>query len=406
MKKVIIFFILILSFNFLFAAVAVDLVDMHGFISQGFLKSTGNNIFGMSKDGSFKFNEMGLTLSSNPIENLHLGIQLIYRDLTDPQSRVRLDWAYGGYSFRDWLGLRTGIMKIPFGLYNEIRDVDNLRTFVFLPQSVYNENWRDTFNSIEGVGLYGNFTIPYLGDLSYQLQTGKINIPPDGRLAKESSLGLIDIQEIDVDLSNIVHLSWETPLDGLILKYSWLDMDFTEKSTNHYFPNESVSPYWDTDIFTYSIQYSIGNLVASAEYTTYDFNVQNFTVNIPTGNPAMPIVPATIDPLVGEGYYGALTYRFTNWLQLGTYYSEYYYNKDDKDGKYFESFGQPNYRTYLKEAVFTTKFDINEFWTAKLELHKMYGAATTFVDENLDDNGKMNFTDNWTLFGAKVTYNF
>ncbi len=406
MKKIIVFILFVSIFSTLFSAVAVDLVDMHGFISQGFLKSTGNNIFGMSKDGSFKFNEMGLTLSSNPTENLHLGIQLIYRDLTDPESRVRLDWAYGGYSFREWLGLRTGIMKIPFGLYNEIRDVDNLRTFVFLPQSVYNENWRDTFNSIEGIGLYGDFTVPYIGDFSYQLQTGKISIPKEGRLAKESSLGLIDIHDIEVDLSNVVHLTWETPLEGLKLKYSWLDMDFTEHATNVYIPSEKVNPYWDTDIFTYSLEYSFGNLLFSSEYTLYDFNIQDFKMNIPTGNPDYPTYPISVDPLKGEGYYASLTYRFTNWLQLGSYYSEYYYNKDDKDGKYFESFGQPNYRTYLKEFVFTSKFDINEFWTIKAEIHKMYGAATTFVDENLDDNGNMDFTDNWMLFGAKITYNF
>ena len=402
MKKLIIVLLALFSVVFLYSAVAVDLVDMHGFISQGFLKSSGNNIFGKSKDGSFKFNEMGLTLSSNPTENLHLGIQLIYRDLTDPQSRVRLDWAYGGYSFRDWLGLRTGIMKIPFGLYNEIRDVDNLRTFVFLPQSVYNENWRDTFNSIEGIGLYGDFSVPYIGDFSYQLQTGKISIPKDGRLAKESSLGLINIQDIKVDLSNVVHLSWDTPLDGLKFKYSWLDMDFTEHATNVYIPTENVKPYWDTDIFTYSAEYSIGNLVAATEYTLYDFNINDFVMT----NPMNPAVPIKIDPLKGEGYYGSLTYRFTKWLQLGTYYSEYYYNKDDKEGKYFVSFGQPNYRTYLKEFVLTSKFDINEFWTVKLEIHKMYGAATTFVDENLDENGNMKFADNWMLFGAKVTYNF
>ena len=43
---------------------------------------------------------------------------------------VVVDWAYGDYRWRDQLGLRAGRIKLPYGLYNQERDVDMLRTSV------------------------------------------------------------------------------------------------------------------------------------------------------------------------------------------------------------------------------------------------------------------------------------
>ena len=35
------------------------------------------------------------------------------------------------YGFADWLGMRAGRVKIPFGLYNEVNDVDSGRAMQF-----------------------------------------------------------------------------------------------------------------------------------------------------------------------------------------------------------------------------------------------------------------------------------
>ena len=41
------------------------------------------------------------------------------------------------YRFKDWLGIRAGRVKIPFGLYNDSSDVDSARVPILLPQSLY-----------------------------------------------------------------------------------------------------------------------------------------------------------------------------------------------------------------------------------------------------------------------------
>ena len=58
-------------------------IAMHGFVSQGYLKSSDNNYLGNSKDGSYEFNEIGINFSAPITDELRFGIQLFSRDLGD-----------------------------------------------------------------------------------------------------------------------------------------------------------------------------------------------------------------------------------------------------------------------------------------------------------------------------------
>lgn len=52
-------------------------VDIHGFVSQGFIYSTGNNFMADStEDGSFEFNELGINFATNVEEDIRVGMQL------------------------------------------------------------------------------------------------------------------------------------------------------------------------------------------------------------------------------------------------------------------------------------------------------------------------------------------
>ena len=58
-----------------------DTVDIHGFISQGYLKSDQNNFLAETEEGSFQFNEMGLNFNQDVTHDLRIGIQFFSRDL-------------------------------------------------------------------------------------------------------------------------------------------------------------------------------------------------------------------------------------------------------------------------------------------------------------------------------------
>ncbi|NDY73735.1 hypothetical protein DO021_18555 [Desulfobacter hydrogenophilus] len=167
-------------------AVELGGVDIHGFISQGFIISDEYNYLAHnSTDGSFEYNEVGINFSKELTEQLRLGIQLFSRDIGDAgNNKVTIDWAYGDYRFKDWLGFRAGRIKLPLGLYNETRDIDMLRTNIVIPQSIYPDLLRDTVIAANGVSLYGTIDLSSVGSLEYQAIAGQVNIDNDSGFEK------------------------------------------------------------------------------------------------------------------------------------------------------------------------------------------------------------------------------
>ena len=111
---------------------------IHGFVSQGFLKSSANNFLAQTSNGTFQFNEIGVNVTYSALDNLRFGAQLLSRDLGNVGNNgVLIDWALVDYSWQDWLGIRAGKIKMPLGFYNEYRDLDLARTNIFLPPDFF-----------------------------------------------------------------------------------------------------------------------------------------------------------------------------------------------------------------------------------------------------------------------------
>ena len=90
-------------------------ISMHGFVSQGYLRSSDNNYLGNSKDGSFEFNEIGVNFAIPVSDSLQFGIQFFSRDLGETgNNELIVDWALLDYNYRAWLGFRAGKIKLPF----------------------------------------------------------------------------------------------------------------------------------------------------------------------------------------------------------------------------------------------------------------------------------------------------
>ena len=137
---------LMLAASCLFCAEASALdvggVAIHGWASQGFVQTPKENPWPVkgAGHGSFEFNDYAINASMQFTDNLHAGIQLFGQDRGYyGNDKIQIDWAYVDYRAFDWLGLRGGKVKMPHGLYNETRDNDMLRTFIFLPQGIYND---------------------------------------------------------------------------------------------------------------------------------------------------------------------------------------------------------------------------------------------------------------------------
>src|SRR5690242_18271308 len=107
--------------------------QVHGFVGEGAFVSTANNYIGDSPRGSLALFEAGLNVSTEVADRLRVGMQLYARNVGDFRDLPpRLDWAYIDYRWKSWLGLRAGIIKMPFGLYNEYADIDAARTAILM----------------------------------------------------------------------------------------------------------------------------------------------------------------------------------------------------------------------------------------------------------------------------------
>lgn len=354
-------------------------IQVHGFISQGYLHSDQYDyLFADTSEGTMEFNEFGLNFSSQLSDRLRLGVQFLSRDVgTFGNNDVTVDWAFGDYRYRNWLGFRAGKIKRPVGLYNKFRDIDAARTNVFLPPSIYDESIRDYQTATIGAGIYGILPAGF----EYEIQYGTVDIQ-----AESAGIAFLDglfgtrTQQVDVaDDTYILALTWNTPLEGLRLVGNFVSNYSWQNST----PTGMLD--FDSELITVSAEYVYNALTCAVEYRQREFDIHQEGVRF--ANPT------------GEYYYGLLSYRFTDWLELGTYYSVSYSDKDDKDGTSFEAIGQPAAVAWLKDLAVTARFDLNDHWIVKLEGHRMDGlSGVTDFDQDPSDE--------WFLFAAKVTFSF
>lgn len=358
-----------------------DNIQLHGFISQGYLKSSKHDFwYTPTKDGTFQFNEIGINIITEPVDNLRLGIQLMSKDMGElGNNEVGMDWAYGDYRFRNWLGVRAGLMKRPYGLYNQSRDIDAARTGIFLPTAVYPDVSRDFFLATQGVGIYG--ILP--GNLSYEFQYGVVPLDIDDGIVKqvESLLG-IKTKSVENDSVIAFMLRWDTPLSGLALAFSGFSLGDTVSETD--IGQITTTRY---DVYVPSLEYEFEDFSFSAEYRHYtlEMNLKNSVI---------------IDNRISEMYHATGAYRFTDWFELGLGYSVAYPDKDDKDGDNFKEKGQSAAKAWRKDLALSTRFDINDYWTFKLEGHYMNGLDG--VTSDLSDDP----SSDWFLFAAKTTFSF
>jgi hypothetical protein len=220
-------------------------VEIHGFVSQGFFKTTANNYLGESERGSVDFTEVGLNFTKQLGENLRAGVQVFARDIGPLGNYApQFDWYYLDYRFFDWLGVRAGRTKLPFGLYNETSDIDAARVPVLLPQSLYSIQSRDYLLAQTGAELYGLVPLGGAGDLEYRLYGGTIFLNVTDVSSEERS-------RYQVPYLIGGRLMWQAPLEGLSLGGSAqalrLDLDFrpTPEELERYTERGLIPPDFD-----------------------------------------------------------------------------------------------------------------------------------------------------------------
>ncbi len=385
-----------------------DDVSIHGFASTGFMWSDHYNFLVASEDGSFEFNEVGLNFGAAIRDNMRIGLQLYSFDLGEiGNNEIKLDWAFIDYEWKEPLSVKAGKIKTPFGLYNEAQDYDMLHTAVLFPQGIYSKNMRESLISFQGINVYGKISLGWAGKFDYDLFLGTSEIDTDGGVAKLISRGGLIFKSGKMDYLAGNRIKWHTPLKGLNFCGSFIQFqmkyfgqkNFPLSTFNPALPDQLTVPVNVilplNNAYTYilSVEYSFENLLFAGEYYGLISRESSYLDLSTLGGGARVFVGEEDSRL--RSCYALLSYRFNDWFEAGTYYSIYVVDED------FDSTDLINSQ---KDFAFSARFDINESWLVKLEVHFMGGAAYILEADNPDKENDLE--SHWTLYAIKTTFNF
>jgi hypothetical protein len=366
-------------------------MQIHGFVSQGYIKTTSNDYLAESgrKQGSFDFSEVGINFTKPLSDKLRVGIQLFTHDL-GPLGNYspQFDWYYLDYRLFDWLGIRAGKTKLPWGLYNESNDIDAGRVQILLPQSLYPVANRESLFAQTGAELYGDVALGGAGSLEYRLYGGTIYL----NTADVSP----QLKEFEVAYDVGGRVMYRPPIEGLQLGTSLqavrFDFSFTpnEQQLAFYQSNGQIPPNFDGSI---DIAFPIKLWVASAEYQMERLSLaaelgRNFASY--KTSLVMPEVKVTT-----QGAYVMGSYQVKPWFTPGLYYSAYFPDVDNIKKR----------ASYQHDVAATLRFDITPNWLVKAEGHFMHGTGglRAELNETMDLN---TLTKNWGVFLLKTTAYF
>lgn len=367
--------------------------DIHGTFSQGWIHSEDNSYIKDSEDGTFDFREFGVNASTLIGERVTIGGQLFARKFgVIGDDEVYLDWLSVSYAWTDALGVRGGLLKIPYGLYGETRDIDSLRTQVLLPQGVYAETFRGSINSLVGIAVFGTLDTQRWGYIDYSVQIGQSNInESSGELNRLASDVVVDIDDVDEDDAGAIKVLWNTPVAGLLVSSTLTKSEFTLMGPALSLigiPGTFESALDDQYSFTNSVQYAVGRATYTVEHL-FNNNETDTTLGSNRLNPINTKTRLSAYALHAD-------FLVADKLTLGAGYSSLTVNTKTavNAAKSREKHKQDGY-------YFSLRYDITPNIIAKAEQHFSTGSAGLFLSENPGG-----IADDWSMTLFKLSFVF
>ena len=378
---------------------AVELFDdfqIHGFLSQGYFLTSDNRLFGTSDTGgSFDYTEAGLTGSWTPDTNFRMAAQVLFRRAgSGHEHDMELDFGILDYSFfstADYrLGLRLGRFKVPYGFYNDTRDVLFTRPTILLPQSIYPDATRDLSISADGGLIYGDYRNEW-GNVSLEFGVG---IPRGINVDTELAILGSDFPGNTFSRpSYIGQLSYE--MDGGKYRMAISSARVDTRYDPQFLPPDDLPA--GKDLFTpviFSGQYNQEKLSLTAEYAIRPVKDTGFGEELDRD-------------IIGESYYLQAQYRFNDNLQAILRYDAFYNDRNDKDGKKFEASTQyryPAHTQFAKDWTIGLRYYFNPSFLVAAEYHYING--TVWIAPLQDNPNPSDLEQRWHLFAIAAGFRF
>lgn len=147
-------------------------LSVHGFLTQAyatanysegglFSPSVDELFLGIPEDGTWDYRTMALQFRYQIAPKDVLIVQLSSRSLgtspvTQEEDEIELDWAFYERQLADHTYLKVGRVQIPFGIFNELRDVGTILPF-FRPAFVMYQEGSFTSETVDGLVISHTF---------------------------------------------------------------------------------------------------------------------------------------------------------------------------------------------------------------------------------------------------------
>jgi hypothetical protein len=375
-------------------------LQIHGFVSQAYISTSDNNVFGNSDNGgSFGLTEAGLNASVRPLPRLQLSAQVLSRRAGEGNSGMpRLDYAVLDYRLysqeTNQLGIRVGRIKNPFGFYNETRDVAFTRPSILLPQSIYFDRTRNLGLSSDSVQIYNDLAVSNWGTLSTQFG---VSLPVVNDKDTESSLlGAVRPGNLEREVGYIGRGIFETNDKRLRLGVSgiWLN---TSYDPNNLLRDPLGPGALQFTPIIFSAQYNAERWTLTSEYAIRPFKYgNNFR------NPGLNGLD-----FVGESYYFQGEYRFTPKIEGILRYDALFIDRSDRNGSQWAA--QSPLRQGLEHSRFARDITVGIRWNVtpefmlRAEFHHVNGTGWL---SRLDNPVASATEENWNLYAIQASYRF
>lgn len=378
------------------AAVTWKNVQFGGSFSQGYLNSTNNNYPVDTKDGTLDFREMSVNASTTFGTHVRLGAQVFAQTLGKyGDDRPILDWAMIDYNFRPEIGVRLGRLKYPRSLYSDVLDLDVVRPFIFLPQSIYDSRLRDFQASFDGAMIYGSVSVAQ-HSFDYRVFYGDIPMKTDSGAGDFFNgypffANPPGVQDLGMDAVRGASLLWNTPVAGLRfgLTYSYFS---NVVAAGPFIAMPALTTHLSLAKFEYegaSAEYTRGPWTFATEYL---INKSDVLVVLPS-----IIAPPRNSSYGSKSYYASVARRLGTKFEVGTYYTEIRNS--------YPTPTLPASATSRKDWTVAVRYDLNDHLLFKIEVHAIDGTMEMFNVPGIS-NPPASLKNSMTLFAAKTTFSF
>ncbi|MBN8524885.1 MAG: hypothetical protein J0M02_06100 [Planctomycetes bacterium] len=425
------------------AAQAVEFhgVEISGFASLGYVNSSSNEYLAEgSESGSWQMNNVGLNFGYQATDRLRFAAQIYASNLgnagEDAQYEddflaptyswknggVGLDLLFAQYTVADEFGIRLGRVKQPFGLYNEVRDIDAVRGSATLPQAVYDDRSREYDFAVNGGSIFGSIGAGKAGSFDYQVFGGTIDVSLNGSVANQYVTPEFTLEEVTVGSIYGGQLIWNAPIDGLRFGFSmrqtrdrdakvaW-NSDLVVASGvvpipySYSLPDESMEASTDTDNYMLSVEFTYDSFLFQAEYLRTDMTQSYSTSKLTlVADPAFldeQSYELTDDRSISEGWYVMASYRPVEQIELGGFGSFYTADIANRSTK--------NWNDYQNDFALFARVDTNvEGLMFKVEGHVVRGTALLDVPDKQAGYlaSEPTADENWHYIVVKAAYSF